>query len=210
MKKIFLLIVTTFIGIASINAQNYNLEAVAGLNMANCGNFDSKAGFHAGARLVYDLPSLYENVYFNAGLMFSLKGFQMDWGIITAKSNAYFLEIPLHIGYKHTVTNDFAVFGEAGPYLGLGLFGESDGGYSNEWDEVESASIKTFDGMKRFDVGAGLRVGVELNKKYSISFGYDWGMIDSYKSDEDPIEDYFDLTPSMKHKNLTISLSYKF
>lgn len=208
MKKIFLLIVIAFISIASVNAQSHNLEAVVGLNMANCGNFDSKAGFHVGARAVYDLPSLTEGAYFNAGLLLSSKGFKMDWGIITAKSNAYFLELPIHIGYKHSVTNDFSVFGEVGPYFGIGLFGESDGTYSGDWYDA-SSSIKTFDGMKRFDFGAGLRVGVELNEKYSLSLGYDWGMIDSYKEDEDVLQD-FDFTPSMKHKNLTISLSYKF
>ena len=61
-------------------------------------------------------------------------------------------------------------------------------------------------------MGAGLRVGVEFKKKYSLSIGYDWGFIDSYIDDEEEMDDDYviDLTPSMKNTNLTISLGYKF
>ena len=216
MKRFFLLIVATFIGITSINAQNHYVEAVAGLNMSNCGNFDTKAGFHAGARMFFDLPHAADGVYANAALLFTLKGFQIDWGIISDKTNAFFAEIPVHIGYKHSVNHDFAVFGEVGPYVGLGLFGKSksDSDYDEDEDdyfEIEETSNKTFDLMKRFDLGAGLRVGIELNNKYSVSLGYDWGFIDSYKdSDSDDEEGYIDFTPSMKHSNLSISFSWKF
>ena len=67
-----------------------------------------------------------------------------------------------------------------------------------------------------FDVGAGLRFGVELKHKYSLAIGYDWGFIDLYNQMEiDESGEYedgtsLDLTPKMKTKNLTISIGYKF
>ncbi len=219
MKK-FVCIVTLLLSAISLSAQNHTREGIVGLNVSNCGNFDSKTGFHVGARVAYDLPNAADGVYANAALLFTLKGFKIDWGIISDKTNAFFAEIPVHIGYKHYVNYDFAVFGEVGPYVGLGLFGKSksDSSYYEEDDdyydvEIEETSNKTFDLLKRFDLGAGLRVGIELNNKYSVSLGYDWGFIDSYKdSDTDEYEDdnFIDLTPSMKHSNLSVSISWKF
>ena len=89
-----------------------------------------------------------------------------------------------------------------------------------------SPSISTFDAIKRFDVGLGLRVGVEFKKKYSLSVSYDWGLLNSLKKgngdiedfedfvDYEDYEDYVDFDTSslfnMKHANLMISLGYKF
>ena len=68
--------------------------------------------------------------------------------------------------------------------------------------------------LNRIDVGVGLRAGVEIMKKYTVSIGYDWGLLDSYKHSDEDYSDYddseIDITPGMKHTNLTISLGYKF
>lgn len=53
-------------------------------------------------------------------------------------------------------------------------------------------------GMKRFDLGLGLKFGVEFCKKIQVAFGYDWGLIDN--------ADHID----NKNRNMMISLSYMF
>lgn len=219
MKKFLTIFFATIFGVSTLSAQNFSVEAVAGMNVSNWGGLGSKVGFHAGARAELALPSLADGIYTNTALLFSSKGCKQDYGDLgKATTDAYYLELPIHIGYKFSVTDNFAVFGEAGPYVGYGLFGKSkadygDDGYSSSYDEDETS--ETFDMADRFDVGVGLRVGVEFKRKYSISLGYDWGLINSYNSnDSDDYNDngYYeiDLTPSMKHANLTISLGYKF
>lgn len=108
-----------------------------------------------------------------------------------------------------------AVFGEAGPYVAVGLFGK----ISSSVDfmgEIEGEKLNTFDSMKRFDIGAGLKFGVEVLQKYTLSIGYDWGFMnlakDADAEDEWSDEDYGDdeLNSSLKSKNLTISIGYKF
>ncbi len=221
MKKLFTFIVASLVSIGAINAQNFSVEGVAGMNVSNWGDLGSKVGFHVGARAELAMPSLADGIYTNAGLLFSLKGCKQDYGELgSGKTNAYYLEVPIHIGYKYSVTNDLAIFGEVGPYLGVGLFGKSNveyGDYEDDWGYgyndyygEEDESSETFDMADRFDVGVGLRVGVEFKKKYSVSVGYDWGLLDTYKGYGDDDEFTIDLTPSMKHANLTISLGYKF
>ena len=209
MKKLFILLIIAMFGVTTLNAQNLTFEGVAGLNMSNCGALGTKTGFHVGARGEYALPSIAEGVYANAGLLLSLKGFKMDWGILTTNTNAFFAEIPIHMGYKFAVNENFAVFGEAGPYVGVGLFGKAKGESEYFEDDEDSETAATFDSLKRFDLGVGLRLGVELTKRYAVSVGYDWGLINS-NTGRDSYDGYFNLTPNMKHTNLTISFSYKF
>ena len=79
--------------------------------------------------------------------------------------------------------------------------------------EVTTNKSNTFgsDGMKRFDIGAGLRSGVEIKNKYTLSIGYDMGLIDTYNSSDDSDDEYtIDLTPSLKNTNLTFSFGYRF
>ena len=100
------------------------------------------------------------------------------------------------MGYKYAVNDKFAIFGNFGPYIGIGLFGKAKA--SGELMEGEDTSVNVFgdDAMKRFDFGLGLKAGVELNQKYQLSIGYDWGLIDN-------IED-----SGNKNRNLMISLVY--
>ena len=229
MKKLLVVVIIAVLSIGSVNAQNskqnLSFEGVAGLNVSNWGSLGSKAGFHVGARAELALPALLDGIYTNTSLLFTLKGCTQDYGDLgKATTSAYYLELPIHIGYKYSITETVAVFGELGPYIGYGLFGNSKvkSDLDYDWDDYDyeydydidydfedfEETSKTFDMSKRFDFGLGLRVGVELKKKYSVSLGYDWGLIDAYKRDE--FDGFIDLTPSMKHKNLTISLGYKF
>lgn len=212
MKKLFMVAIILMVGIGAAMAQKQvQWEAVAGLNFSkiNVTGYSSKLGFNAGIRGELELPTLYDGAYVNAAALLSLKGASLDWGeLANGKSNAYYLDIPIHLGYKHTVNNDFSLFGEFGPYFAIGLFGDTD--TASEYGE-ESESHSTFDEFKRFDFGLGLRIGAEIKQKYSLSLGYDFGLLNCWNSnywgDED--ED-IDLVNTVKNRNFYISLGYKF
>lgn len=187
MKKFLAMMIVAMISIMSFSAQAEapQWELVAGMNVANldASGASSRIGFHAGVRANIGIPSVSNGFYANAGALLSLKGFKAA-GITL---NPYYLDIPVHFGYKYAVNENLALFGEFGPYFGIGLFGKTDG-----------EDVFGDDGYKRFDFGLGLRAGIEFNQKVPVSIGYDFGVID--------VTD--DL--SAKNRNLTISVGYKF
>ena len=136
--------------------------------------------------------------------LLSLKGAQINGNDASLKFNPYYLEIPIHMGYKYAINDNFAIFGNFGPYFAVGLFGKMKAtGYLI--DEVEgltsihdSAKVFGNNAMKRFDFGLGLKAGVEFFQKYQVSIGYDWGLLDN-------IED-----SGNKNRNLMLSVGYFF
>lgn len=188
MKKVLLLMAMLTIGLASINAQdNLRWGATVGMNSSNFSitGFDSKIGFHAGVKAEVGLPQISEGVYLDMGALLTLKGAKIDGGSAASiKFNPYYLEIPVHIGYKYAVNENFAIFGNAGPYLAIGLFGKAkaEGDILDEYEfDDNSTNVFGDDAMKRFDFGLGLKAGVEFSQKYQISIGYDWGLVENIK-----------------------------
>lgn len=205
MKKVLLLMAMLTIGLASINAQdNLRWGATVGMNSSNFSitGFDSKIGFHAGVKAEVGLPQISEGVCLDMGALLTLKGAKIDGGSAASiKFNPYYLEIPVHIGYKYAVNENFAIFGNAGPYLAIGLFGKAkaEGDILDEYEfNDNSTNVFGDDAMKRFDFGLGLKAGVEFSQKYQISIGYDWGLVENIKDSGN------------KNRNLMISLSCFF
>ena len=168
--------------------------------------FDSRIGFHAGVKAELGLSQEASGAYMDFAALLTLKGAKVDGGSLASiKFNPYYLEVPVHVGYKYAVNDDFALFGSVGPYIAVGLFGKVkakvDGSIADlEELDTDSASEDIFgnDGLKRFDFGLGLKAGVEFSKKYQFAISYDFGLVEVAK----------DL--GMKNRNLMISLGYMF
>lgn len=205
LSLIALLTTTLMVNAQSINAQDLQFEGVVGLNSASMGEFDSKVGLHLGLRAETALPSLGEGVYGNAGALLSFKGTE-SFGKTYA---ANYLEIPVHIGYKHAVNEKFSIYGEAGPYLAFGLSGKSD------LDITSALKVNTFGDeglkLKRFDIGIGFRAGIESQKKYTLSVGYDLGLIDPVKGSYlEQMMAGTGVSYKANNSNLYLSAGYKF
>lgn len=225
MKKVFIIIFGVLMSINSFAQKKISWEGQVGLNVSeyNTTGYNSRVGFHVGVRGQLDIPSLFNGAYANAGAFLSLKGASLDMGdVMSGKSSAYYLEIPIHFGYKHTLNDKFSIFGEFGPYFAFGLFGKVNSEVMDididDYYDVSTSSVSeshnTFDEFKRFDFGLGLRVGVELYKKYTFSIGYDFGLINIWDKNwlNDEYDDEENLSPvgNVKNRNLTITLGYKF
>ena len=188
MKKVFVLLLVTVATMANAYAasEKTDAELVAGMNVASydVSSANSRIGFHTGVRVNFGLPNVQQGLYANGAILLSLRGAKVaDYNF-----NPFYLDIPIHLGYRYRVTSDVALIGEFGPYFGIGLFGSTDGldVFSDEF------------GLKRFDVGLGLRVGAEFNNKITTSLGYDFGLIEVADDTK------------AKNRNFYISLGYKF
>ncbi|WP_438850576.1 porin family protein, partial [Bacteroides acidifaciens] len=191
--------------VVSVNAQdNLKWGVMAGMNVSKytITGFDSRIGFHAGVKAELGLSQEASGAYMDFAALLTLKGAKIDGGSIASiKFNPYYLEVPVHVGYKYAVNDDFALFGNVGPYIAVGLFGKAkakvDGNIADLGElGTNSASEDIFgdDGLKRFDFGLGLKAGVEFSKKYQLAISYDFGLVEVAK----------DL--GMKNRNLMISL----
>lgn len=162
-------------GLGTVQAQeNFRWGVNLGLNVSQLSpsGFDNRVGFHAGVKTEIALPQLSNGVYLDLGAMLTLKGAKADIGNETLKLNPCYLEIPIHMGYKYQANDHFAVFANAGPYFGIGLFGKAK--YDGESEAVFDDHLLD----KRFDFGLGLKGGIEFNKQIQISIGYDWGLVE--------------------------------
>ena len=209
MKKILLFFALVAMSVVSINAQdNLKWGVMAGMNVSKytITGYDSRIGFHAGVKAELGLSQEASGAYMDFAALLTLKGAKIDAGSLASfKMNPYYLEVPVHIGYKYAVNDDFALFGSAGPYIAVGLFGKAKAKVDGDLVDLgefggNSASEDIFgdDGFKRFDFGLGLKAGVEFSKKYQVAISYDFGLVEVAK----------DL--GMKNRNLMISLGYMF
>lgn len=127
MKKILVLFVLSIACIMGTHAQEgLKWGAMAGMNSSkfSTDGLDSKVGFHVGIKAEKELPQIAQGVYLDMAALLSLKGAQINGNDASLKFNPYYLEIPIHMGYKYAINDNFAIFGNFGPYFAVGLFGK--------------------------------------------------------------------------------------
>ena len=174
MKRMkYLLIIAALLAVSTANAQ-FRFGVKGGLNIAkvsfnkdvlNSGNI---TGFHVGPMIEGMFGK--GGVGFDAGLLFSQKGFDTDDK--TVKNT--FLEIPANVKFKFglpLVNPYFAV----GPYIDFRVSGDKlrDISYKDVKHQVES---------KSFGAGLNFAVGAEVLDKLQVGLTYSWGLTNDYKT----------------------------
>lgn len=177
-------------GIAVASAQSmekFRFGATFGMNVSTItkSDMDSKIGFNAGLRGEYNFT---EDMYLGVGLGYSHKGVKED----DLKASAGYIEIPVHFGYRMGLTDKISTFGEFGPYFGIGVAGKW------KFDGEKLGDFFGEDEAKRFDMGLGLRAGVEFMQKYQVHIGYDFGLLKIYEDEKN------------RNGNFTLGVSYMF
>ena len=191
MKKFLPFFLFTLLLSAAASAQELRWGITGAMNLSNYSmkvddisiDPSSRVGFRAGVRMEMDAPFIYDGFYFDGELTLSTKGAKLntssDDEVMKIISRPYYLEIPLHIGYRYMFgQGKVGVFGSFGPYFGVGLFGSNK---VTVGDVTTKPDTFSSDGLKRFDFGLGLRAGVAMFDHYRIYVGYDWGLIDVAK-----------------------------
>lgn len=183
----------------SVSAQDFKkfrFGPTVGLNVATTTSAEvsSRVGFQVGALGEYNFN---DNFFLLSAVKFSQKGGKFAGG--GGSFNPYYIEIPLHGGYRYNFNDKFSLFGEFGPYIGIGVCGKiSEDGepsinyFGNEGMEALGAKAK------RFDFGLGLAAGAEYSN-FQLRLGYDFGLTKLY-----------DVVGSAKNRNFYIALSYMF
>lgn len=191
MRKVFLLIALVALSSLSICAQErIRFGAVVGMNVTkfNKSVLDRRIGFRVGGRAEFPIDRGLGGAYWDVEALLSLKGAIVE-PARDLRYNPYYLEIPVHFGFKHAFSKNFTLFASCGPYFAIGLFGKTNvkAGdityYSMSYDECPSENVFKHGNLKRCDFGVGVNGGIELHKKYRLTLGYDYGMIENHNLD---------------------------
>ena len=223
MKELRLSLVIAFIGMISlISAQTASLSIKGGLNISNFygDNLLEKnmqPGFHIG--LGADL-GFAPNISLQTGLFYSTKGAKYNYdypkkavGEVEYDVNANYLQMPIHLAYKIEVTPGTKVVFKAGPYIAYGIGGKRKivSKFTNDLipiigdQEIESFN-KEF-GLKRFDAGVGVGIGMEFNL-ITVDLGWDMGLKNLAKDIK--IDETKVYKQNIKNQSAYLSLGYKF
>jgi len=178
----------------------------------------AKVGYQFGVVGEYGLSN---NFVLQGNLLFTSKGFKTkesgvwdingdgldDEGTLRLTWNALYLKMPIMIGYKVDVTENFKINFAAGPYIAYGVGGKITGEidarfqYPTETEHVkEKDKTNTFsdESIKRFDAGITGVVAAEYNQ-FILSVGYEYGLTDISQG-----------MNSIHNRNAFVTLGYKF
>ncbi|WP_373733827.1 porin family protein [Bacteroides heparinolyticus] len=143
----------------------------------------ARFGFLAGVGLDY---GFYNGAAIQTGLYGVLKGARLTLN----KQNPFYLQMPLHLAYKVDFTPGTRIVFHGGPYAAYAIAGTltSEGENTDLFDTGSS--------FKRFDAGAGIGVGAEIDR-FLLDLGWDMGFIDVSSS-------------KMKNMSAYLTLGYRF
>lgn len=206
-RRIILLCYALAISYQSSFAQSPKFGIIAGAQISNPKGYKPHWGFKVGAKGEYEFTQSENTAYVDLELVLSTKGWKdeinyyntdkyIDWN-----TNLIYCEVPIYIGYKHSVNETTRLFASIGPYFAMGLYGST---------KFEDADIKNdnegnlFNNgtYKKFDFGLGAKIGAEINNRWQFALGYEMGLIKP--------TDYKWKTFNLKNRTLALSAAYMF
>jgi hypothetical protein len=200
---------TSFGILGGVNFQNFNGKDNDGNKLDN----DLVIGYHAGVNI--QIP-LVPEFYFQPGLLFSVKGSDKDFGLLTGTYRLSYIEIPLNFVYKGLLGNGYVTLG-FGPYIGYGITGKSkleSGSVTIETDieftsVVESGDPFTTSHFRPFDAGGNISAGYEIAGGLFFQLNAQLGMLKINPEDRRTVVVYSDEL-SLKNTGFGLSVGYRF
>ena len=171
--------ISTISGIAQID---YMIDEVITI-------VESIFGFHIGVVGQYNLSN---GLFIQPEILYSSQGCKVD-GEVTRLG---YIKIPVHLGYKIPINNNFDITLGAGLYYAHGVHGN-----------LEDITFEIFD---RVDFGMSFLWGVQFNKM-QLAMGYDLGLTDIMGvTGWDTMRKLDKSIPKISNRNLKISAAYFF
>jgi hypothetical protein len=199
------------------NAQTFGIKG--GINLANMlvkddnknyGNdYSLRPGFNVGVNVNAPFNDF---LSFESGLFITTKGTKYEYedeitgADVTAKTDLFYLDIPLTFKASHDLGDGLKIFGAIGPYVGIGLSGKAR--YTVKYQREEETGEEDIkwgsddeDDFRRLDIGLSFGGGVEINS-FMTGISYDLGLSN--------ISVYQDNGSTIKNSVLKFSVGYRF
>lgn len=239
MKKTFIAALAAFLVAGSAQAQNFgyyeadngfSVMGVFGMTVSNLRfgdmhleDMDPKAGFTLGVRAEYVLPEC-RGVFVNGGLEYTMKGARERVEIgggdplsATGIARPMYVQLPVHVGYRYDILDDFGVYADFGPYFAVGTNGKYRVKYDNYQEDFTTkffGNVDDYMEMQRWDFGLGFRLGAEYARHYNFQVACDWGITDMLTQEQKHILVSNPLlgvkNPSVRNFNAALTFGYRF
>ncbi len=150
--------------------------------------YSNKEGYHFGLLAQFPIKNPFS---FETGFVFSSKGYLYNWKgtlqsepvEIKSTSNRTYLNVPIMAKASMKIGDETRIFGMVGPYLGIGISGEtkqvksytSSGQTSTSSYDLKWGSKKGVDNIRRVDLGINAGAGIDFNK-IQLNFNYGMGL----------------------------------
>ena len=198
--KAGLFTVILFVGI-NLSAENpISFGIKGGANLSNLSgewikDSKTKLGFNLG--LTVDVPISSLPLYIATGVEYTTKGCVGKEVLGTKPSvNLGYIQVPVHIGYKISLTDLTSIKLHAGPYAAYGVNGKAKSSLAGVEISVDAFDDEMF---KKMDFGAGIGASIGFGS-LEVGLGWDFGFTNIVDVDRDAV----------KPQNAYLTLGYKF
>ncbi|MDR1652690.1 MAG: PorT family protein [Prevotellaceae bacterium] len=132
---------------------------------------------------------------------------------VSMKGNSHALDVPVRVTYTYPISDNFKVFGFAGPKFVYALAGQSKMSFKGVDDADEEEPIYWYGKDKEdrfsldlnpFDIKLGVGAGVNISN-ILVKVGYDWGMLNAAKK-----EVFEDDDTKIKSNQFYVTVGYAF
>ena len=204
MNKAFKILFVLLLFCHNSYAQNMSYGITSGVVLSHPKDYHTHIGFNIGMKGIFSLSENPNKSFIELQLKFISKGWKDDiYYSMSNKQewscNAYYLELLLHFGYKYSIKDNFSIFGSFGPYIALGLFGNST---LKDYEDFNINNIFSDQVYKRFDYGIGANIGIEINHHWQIGMGVSFSLLKPTKGEWNAI--------NPKDLSFNTSLAYIF
>ena len=195
MKKYIIAAGVALLGLTSVNAQEMNFGAKAGVNLANLSgddvsNNEMLIGAFGG---VYANMELSDKIFFQPELLFSMQGAKFKAEGIEGELKYNFINVPLMLQYG--VTDNIRV--ELGPQVGLVLSADSKTG---------DVDVDVKDNTKTIDFGVNLGGTYYMDNGLNFTVRYNMGLTKLGKASSTTVGGITVETEESDIKNSVISI----
>ncbi len=209
MKPVRILIITALVMLVTkVQAQYPSVTFFGGVNGASMSvklgststamedSYKMLLGINAGALYDHVLKkNRNEEFTVESGLIFENKGYNQDVsndGLnIDNITTLYYLDIPVYLKYRYRFRNRNKIYFGAGPFVGYGLFGNTQYTYSYEGtdpitnnESIDWGNDEAQDDYKRLDYGVTGKIGFLMDNGLNLSLSYDYGIPNIVTLDE--------------------------
>lgn len=161
--------------------------------------------------------------YLAPGLNYSMKGSRTKWTlpmddpqasyITETSTRLHYLQLPVNVGYRFSLSDDLALSLEAGPYVAFGIGGTKrfviEGAMPADYHSTVFGQLVGGPSNNRFDAGAGIGVALHYKRTY-LQVGYEHGLVDM-------IQGVYHLMPAgavqdedIYNRSFFVGLGYRF
>lgn len=183
----YILAVLFLFAFRNVEAQNMEFGVSCGVGISKPHDFNTFVPLKIGGYAKFEFPS---GIFLSTGAGLARKGWNCDVYSLGSGGqekkdwvcNVYYINVPVAVGYGILVNEKFSLFMKGGPYLDVGVAGNSKiRGVDNIGPPAKSGNVFSDGLWRRVDWGFDFSLGTIIKRKIGLTCTYSLGLGDNPK-----------------------------